>query len=84
MRSFLEPGTPFRLRNFPYLQPEKYIFPDIEMGEEGIGLKNHGDTALGRVHVGHIISADGDDSRGHIFQAGNKAQNGGLTTAGRT
>ncbi len=66
-----------------HLQAKTDILRHRHMRIERIGLENHGDTALGRADIGHVLAADRQPAFGNSFQAGNHPQKRGLAAAGR-
>ena len=54
------------------------------MRVEGVGLEHHREAALGRRRVGNVEPVDADFARGDVLKSGNQAEQGRLSTAGRT
>ena len=48
---------------------------------ERIGLEHHGELALGRGGVGHVLAVEQDLAGGGVLEAGDQPEQGGLSTA---
>ena len=71
------------LRDAIHAQAEAHVFFDRHMRIERVGLKHHGDAAIGRVSMRHIARANVDLARGCFFEASDHPQKGGFATARR-
>ena len=70
------------LRDLGHPQAVGDVFPDVQVGEQGVGLEHHGDAPLVGGNLGHVPVADEHVAAGGILEAGNHPQGGGFATAG--
>ena len=66
------------------LQGKAHVLAHGHVRVERVVLEDHGDVAVTRGDVGDVLVADVDGAVGDVFQAGEHAQRGGLTAAGRS
>jgi len=66
-----------------HAQAEAHILLDGHMRVERVGLKDHGNAALGGVDVVDHALADGDRPLRDLFETRNHAQERGLAAAAR-
>ena len=64
------------------LQAQPHVVPDGEVRIERVGLKDHGDAALGRRHRRHFPSFYPDAAAGGVFESGDDPQQSRLAAAG--
>ena len=82
-RDAVHPAFPLRRIELSHLESENNVFLDVQMGEQGVRLENHGDVAFGGRQPGDIPPADADGAPRQGFETGNQAQDGGFSAAGR-
>ena len=70
------------LRQLGYPQAVGNIFPDIQVGEKGVGLEHHGNAPLVGGDFGNVSFADKHIAAGGILKAGDHPQGGGFAAAG--
>ncbi|EGE58067.1 hypothetical protein RHECNPAF_35000121 [Rhizobium etli CNPAF512] len=71
-------------RHLPHLQAEADVPVHRQIGIERIGLKDHGDVAVLRMHAEHRSPADPDVAARRLGKAGNDVEQRGLAAARRT
>ncbi len=67
-----------------FFEPEAEgdVLLHVEVGKNGVGLKDHGDVPLVRGHVVHPLVPEEDVSRGGVLETGQHPQKGGLAATG--
>src|SRR5215470_13819015 len=80
----VDPPGDLRLRRLALLQAERQVLLHRHVRVERVVLEHHRDVAVLGRQVVHHAPADRDRPRGDLLQARDRAQRGGLATAGRT
>ena len=62
-------------------ESEHDVLRDREVREERVGLEDHGQLALGRRAIRHVLAADHDPAARGLLEACDEPQRGGLATA---
>ena len=65
-------------------QTEFHVGLHGEVREESVTLENGGDIAVVGLGVVDDLAVEADFAAGRLFEAGNQAERGGLTAAGRS
>ena len=63
------------------LQAKGHVFPDIEVGEQGITLEHHVHRPVVRGQTRHVLTAQQNAPRRGLLEARQHAQQGGFATA---
>ena len=74
----------FRFGQLFQLQTVGHVVPYVHVGEEGILLEDHADTAAAGNDVGDFLPVQVDMPAGDLLKAGQTAQQGGFSAAGGT
>ena len=69
---------------FLLVEAKEDVLLHRHVGEEGVGLKDDAEVALGRGQGGAVLAADANAAGGGGLQAGDDAQQGGFAAAGGT
>ena len=81
---FLNAAIDVRLGHLAQLQTESHVVVNGHVRIQSVALENHRDVAILRGNMVDELVVDIEFATGDVFQAGDHAQGGGLTTAGRT
>jgi hypothetical protein len=75
-------GPALLLADTGHLEREGHVLGDGHVGVERVVLEDHRDVAVLGREVGDVAVPDVDRAGGHLFQAGEHPQRGGLAAAG--
>ena len=84
LRGFENAGGALVLVDAGDLQGEAHVLGDRHVRVESVVLEHHRDVAVLRRNIRHVALTDEDVAVVDLFEAGEHAQGGGLSTAGRT
>ena len=70
------------LRDLGHTQTVGDVLPDVQVGEQGVGLEHHGDAPLVGGDLGYVPVSDEHVAAGGILKTGDHPQGGGLAAAG--
>ncbi len=79
----LDPLLHLRLGDLGQLQRVGDVLADGQVGVEGVVLEDHGNVALARVHLGHLVAAYAQHSLADLLQPGDHAKRRGLAAPRR-
>ena len=72
----------FCLAHAAHFEAEFHVLQGGHVREKRVGLEHHGHLALVDRHAGDVLAADHDAAALDVFEAGERAQRGGLAAAG--
>ncbi|MPM59979.1 hypothetical protein SDC9_106825 [bioreactor metagenome] len=74
----LRPLADFHARQLSEPQPEGDVVPHVQVGEDGVGLEDHGGVPPVGRDVVHPVIAEEDSSGGGILESSHHPEEGGL------
>ena len=82
-RDLVDARPDLGLRRPPHLQAVAEVLADAHVRVQRVALEDHRDVAMARREVGDVAPADRDLARGHLLEAGDRAEQRRLAAAGR-